>query len=81
MSVFVRTSKNSGVSVPWIVAPFLLIAVATYWLIWLTVMSFVWGTKGSIIVLRWLNAVLTRGLGYYAEWKARRRIPPGPTGL
>jgi hypothetical protein len=60
MSVFVRTSKNSGVSVPWIVAPFLALIVMTYWLCWLVVMSFVWGVKFSVLVYRGLYALLAR---------------------
>lgn len=58
MSVFVRTSKNSGISVPWIVAPFLFLAVVTYWLLWFTVMIFVWGVKFSVKAIEWTHALL-----------------------
>lgn len=58
MGVFVRTSKNSGVSVPWLVAPFLFMGVVIYWTIWLTVMSFVWGVRFSVLTVRWAHALL-----------------------
>lgn len=63
MSVLVRTSKNSGVSVPWIVAPFIMLAVMTYWLIWLVAMTFVWGVRLSTKAVALVYALLTSRSG------------------
>lgn len=59
MSVFVRTSKNSGVSVPWVLAPFLLLGVMAYWLVWLVVMAFVVGVRVSVKAVVWAYAQLS----------------------
>jgi len=68
VSVFVRTSRSTGVSVPWIVAPFLLLGVVTYWLMWLVVMSFVWAVRFSVKAVALAYAICsTHGPGDDAQ--------------
>lgn len=72
MGVYIRTGRSSGVSVPWIFAPFLMMGVATYWALWLTVMAIVWGVKFSVLVVRWAYA--------FAQVRRSRRDSERPDG-
>lgn len=51
MGVYVRTGKRSGISVPWVLSPFFLMAVLAFWMLvgcaWITFMI----AKGAVLLV------------------------------